>query len=364
MPAQLAPKMPNRKPQRGGRPDGLMLNVLFFVALSVMIVFFIIFTQPGIRAALGIPVSQDAQGNAAAYYTGIRITELMSSNKSTLPDDHGDYPDWIELANLGEQAESLLGFGLSDDPSRVRYLLPDITLAPGEYILIYASGVEQAQAGAALHTPFKLSSIGESVVLFNAAGDPVDQVDMPSMGADESYARQGERFTKTDAPTPGYPNTTEGRETFVRAFTIEDSPLQLNEMMASNRSILVDKDGEYVDWIELYNNGSETIDLSQYALSDDPSRPIQWRFPAGASIAPGGYYLVYASGKNIADPDAPHTNFSLRAEGETVLLSDLLGHTLDQTSYDNLKDDTVWARRMDFSPWLASDTPTPGAANP
>lgn len=326
---------------------------------------FIGLTQPGLREALGIPIAQDAGGTvSAAYYTGIRVTELMSSNKSAYPDDQGLFSDWIEVSNLGESPESLLGFGLSDDGNRARFVFPDIMLQPGEILLVFASGVERTQPDAALHAPFKLSSAGETVYLTNAQGDLVEKIDLPPLGPNVSYARVGNGFVKTDEPTPGYPNTPEGREGFLRAWSREDSALQLNELMASNTRTLVDKDGEYVDWIELHNTGDETIDLSQYALSDDPNNPIQWRFPAGAMIEPGGYFLVYASGKNIADPDAPHTNFRLRAEGETVLLCDLLGHVLDSTTYDNLKDDTVWARWGDRSPWTVIENPTPNDPNP
>ncbi|HML49474.1 MAG TPA: lamin tail domain-containing protein, partial [Clostridia bacterium] len=313
-------------------------------------------TQPGLREALGIPIAQDAGGTvSAAYHTGIRVTELMSSNKSAYPDDQGLFSDWIEVTNLGETAESLLGFGLSDDASRVRFVFPDIALEPGEALLVFASGQEQAQAGAALHASFKLSSAGEAVCLFNAQGDLIEQIDLPPLGPD---AREGNGFVKTSEPTPGYPNTAAGRESFLGAWSMEESSLQLNEIMAANAHTLTDADGEYVDWIELYNRGDETIDLSQYALSDDPSNPILWRFPAGATIEPKGYFLVYASGKNRADPDAPHTNFKLRANGETVLLSDLLGHVLDSTTYDNLKDDTVWARWGNNSPWTVINNPT------
>jgi hypothetical protein len=71
----------------------------------------------------------------------------------------------------------------------------------------------------------------------------------------------------------------------------------INEVVAANISGLADEDGEYNDWIELYNKGSQTVNLQGYGLSDDKTIPLKWQFPA-VTIAPGGYLTVFASEKN------------------------------------------------------------------
>ncbi len=71
----------------------------------------------------------------------------------------------------------------------------------------------------------------------------------------------------------------------------------LNEFVASNGSIVADEDGDFEDWIELYNAGDVPVDLEGWGLSDDPENPFRWIFPAGA-IAPGEYLVVWASGKD------------------------------------------------------------------
>ena len=58
-----------------------------------------------------------------------------------------------------------------------------------------------------------------------------------------------------------------------------DSALIINEICASNKTIIADEDGEYVDWIELYNSGSEAINLKGYGLSDKSGKPMLWTFP-------------------------------------------------------------------------------------
>ncbi len=75
----------------------------------------------------------------------------------------------------------------------------------------------------------------------------------------------------------------------------------ISEVMAANNSVIQDEDGDYSDWIELYNPGDEAVDLSGYGLSDNPDNPYKWRFVT-ASIPAGGYLLVFASGKDRPDP--------------------------------------------------------------
>jgi hypothetical protein len=73
--------------------------------------------------------------------------------------------------------------------------------------------------------------------------------------------------------------------------------LLINEVSASNSTVLVDEDGDYPDWLELYNSGSTTLNLSDYFLSDNGALPFKWRIPA-VSLAPGQFQLVFCSGKN------------------------------------------------------------------
>ncbi len=71
----------------------------------------------------------------------------------------------------------------------------------------------------------------------------------------------------------------------------------LNEFVASNGSVVADEDGDFEDWIELYNTGDVPVDLEGWGLSDDPGDPFRWVFPAG-TIGPGEHLVVWASGKD------------------------------------------------------------------
>lgn len=77
----------------------------------------------------------------------------------------------------------------------------------------------------------------------------------------------------------------------------------INEFMSSNGSTVADEEFEHEDWIELYNNGEEAVDLGSWGLSDSAGNPFKWRFPEGTLIGPQGYLLVWASGKNRGPDD-------------------------------------------------------------
>jgi hypothetical protein len=74
----------------------------------------------------------------------IVINEIMASNDTTIADEDGDFEDWIELINLGNDPVSLLGYGLTDKPDMpFKWVFPDKLLQPGEILLVFASGKDR-----------------------------------------------------------------------------------------------------------------------------------------------------------------------------------------------------------------------------
>ena len=113
--------------------------------------------------------------------------------------------------------------------------------------------------------------------------------------------------------------------------------LVINEFMASNDETVADQDGEFDDWIEIYNNSSTSIDLEGYYLSDDATDLTQWAFPAGSSIDANGYVVVWAD--NDEDQDGLHANFKLSASAESIFLVNADGTVADEVSYvDQITD--------------------------
>lgn len=74
-------------------------------------------------------------------------------------------------------------------------------------------------------------------------------------------------------------------------------PFRINEVMSSNSGVIVDEDGDTPDWIEFYNAGSVSVNLSGYGISDDKAEPFKWTFPSYV-VNPGNYLLVFASDKD------------------------------------------------------------------
>ncbi len=99
----------------------------------------------------------------------ICINEVMTSNTNTYPDELGNYSDWIELYNYGKYEVSLLGMSISDTLGKPgKWALPNITIKPGEFILLWADG--QPERGLT-HLPFKLNRNGEEIGLFTSKPD-------------------------------------------------------------------------------------------------------------------------------------------------------------------------------------------------
>lgn len=116
----------------------------------------------------------------------------------------------------------------------------------------------------------------------------------------------------------------------------------INELLASNSTVMADQDGEFDDWIELYNNGTTAIDLSNYHLSDDSTDLLQWQFPTGTTIGANDYLIIWAD--NDGAQTGLHANFKLSAGGEGVYLSDTGGIVLDAIVFPAQVTDTTYGR--------------------
>jgi hypothetical protein len=128
----------------------------------------------------------------------------------------------------------------------------------------------------------------------------------------------------------------------------------ISEFMAKNDSTLIDGDGNYSDWIELYNTGEEAVDLTQWYLSDDVDDLTQWTFPS-TTIAAGEYLIVFASGQDeVGYTDSLgylHTNFKLSGNGESVVLTQSDQVTIESSfiDYPDQDDDISYGLAQDSS---------------
>ena len=136
----------------------------------------------------------------------------------------------------------------------------------------------------------------------------------------------------------------------------------INELMADNNAAVQSPDGTYPDWVELYNTGDSSVDLSGMYLTDSLVNPT-WQFPSGTVIEANGYLLVWADGNTAQGP--LHADFKLNANGESVGLFASDGETLiDSVTYDKQIEDVSYGRTTDgSSSWSYMIKFTPGEAN-
>ncbi len=159
-----------------------------------------------VTLTLGAPVAQAATPE-------VLITEVLAANTHTIADDRSRYPDWIELHNPTDRPVSLAGYTLTDDADEpAKWGLPTITLTPGDFLLVWASGADRMRAEG-WHTNFRLSRGGEYVGLFGPDGQVVDAVEFGSQRADVSWGRLpgSDQWVAFPRPTPGAANTSSPR---------------------------------------------------------------------------------------------------------------------------------------------------------
>ncbi len=141
----------------------------------------------------------------------------------------------------------------------------------------------------------------------------------------------------------------------------------INEYSVSNISYMLDNYGNNEDWIELYNAGTTTASLTDFSLSDKISEPLKWQFPAGVSLAAGGFIKVWASGRNEVSSGHYHANFKLtqtKDEPENIVFSNPFGAILDQVELEITQKNHSRGRTINGGVnWAIFTNPTAGSSN-
>lgn len=328
----------------------------------------------------------------------------MSSNFRTIADEDGDFPDWIELYNSGTSEINLGAFALSDNESQpLRWVMPPALLGPNEHFLVFASGKNRRGGSGAWKT---VIDYGNTFRYYHGSTPP--DFRWRNVTFDDSGWSQG--------PSPlGYERDANGAEIatevpfgtrvlYLRTtFVVESisevvdailhvdyddafiaslngqpvawgnvphgSSLSHTSFAPSNHEAVIHtggyperfaipdlgtrlRAGENVLSIQLHNVSSESSDLTVIPfLTLAYNRPL----PGGNEISS---YLP-----NDLDSH-PHTNFSLDADREAVILTDTLGNTIDEVYFSGMRSDQSIGRKPDgVGDWFTFIDPTPGAPN-
>ena len=143
----------------------------------------------------------------------------------------------------------------------------------------------------------------------------------------------------------------------------------INEILTENQTGIADEEKDPEDWIELYNRGSQPVDLGGWSLSVDREEEDQWVFPP-ATIAPGQFLVLWASGKDRRTPAGAnrfHTHFKLNPNGDTLTLfgPELPRTIVDEVAYPEQAPNNAYGRQVENgqSFWTYLGVSTPGQTN-
>jgi len=137
--------------------------------------------------------------------------------------------------------------------------------------------------------------------------------------------------------------------------------LVINEIMAGNMSAVADQNGEYDDWVELYNGNSFSLNLNGYYLSDNENDLTKWTFP-NVTIPANGYLIVWCDTAG-GTQSGLHTTYRLSADQEEVYLTDPTGTVIDAVHFVNMPTDKGYARVPNGTGAMQYQTQTYDATN-
>lgn len=304
--------------------------------------------------------------NAYAKKEDIQLNEISLDNGGIISDEKGDYDPWIEIYNLGPGQVNLDHLYLTDDVNDPdQWAFPNLKLDDGEFYLFWADGEVSEGSN---HLSFELLDEGGEIFLYVESAEGnfrlLDEITYPPLIQNSSYGKypdgDGEWQDFSDYPTPNYAN--QENNLVVKLPTM----LFINEFMAENQNTIEDPDdnGNYADWIEIYNSGNQSVDLSGMFLTDFILDPTLWVFPEGSIIGAKSFLIIWAD--NEPEQGTYHTNFKLSGSGEEIGLISNDGSTIiDFIQYSESIQDFSIGRIPDGSDtWdMTMSSPTPGEEN-
>ncbi|WP_010182416.1 lamin tail domain-containing protein [Aquimarina agarilytica] len=142
--------------------------------------------------------------------------------------------------------------------------------------------------------------------------------------------------------------------------------LVINEVQSKNDSTFTDENGEFDDWIEIYNPNEFEVNLADYYISDKPLDPLKWKISntnaIKTTVAAKGYLLFWAD--EDLEQGENHLNFKLKANDEVILTAPDATTLIQVVKFENLNSDLSYGAENDGeSTYEIFSVPTPGASN-
>lgn len=149
--------------------------------------------------------------------------------------------------------------------------------------------------------------------------------------------------------------------TFLISYLSLQAQVVINEICPANADINYDPQYyNFSGWVELYNKSNTTASIGGYYLSDDATQKTKWQIPSGNTIQAKGHILIWCDNAAVG----LHTNFSLDAKGEELILSNASGTQIDYVTFPEQYTNISYGRTNDGGPtWGYLVIPTPAAKN-
>ncbi len=291
------------------------------------------------------------------------INELQAENLTGITNSAGQRTAWVELYNPSTSVVSLSGLYLANSYANLTsWAFPaGASINPGAFKVIFTDGQSGLSTLSELHTTFTLPVGGGNLALsriYNGQPQVLDYVNYTNLLANRSYGSfpDGQSFARQEFQyvTPG--STNNG--------TSAPLTVSINEWMADNTRTLYNPIGSQPDdWFELFNYGPVSVDLTGYYLTDTVTNRTKFLIPAGYSIPPHGFLIVWADNKNPTGSGNLHVNFKLSKNGSDIGLFGSDGNPVDFVSFGPQTTDVSAGRFPDAGSINPLNAPTPGTNN-
>lgn len=309
---------------------------------------------------------------SAKETTGLYINEYSTSSTATLTDDEGDFVSWVELYNSTDKDINLKGCSLSDDFSnKTKWTFPSVRIKAGEYLVVYLSGKTKAyeKDSTVIHADFVLNGEEEFLYIFDKNSKVIDSAQVFDLTSNLTCGRPAdnvETFAFFAKATPGKANKLKAFESVDSARYTGNKSISITEVAAVNTTVPQSSQGEYFDYVELYNNTSKDINLKDYKLSDSKKAESFKTLPDKV-LKSGEYIAIYCDDTDrvSATTGNIYISMGLNRYGETVYLIDKNGIVIDSLEYSRLSSGYCAGRDINSTDdVLYYSTLTPAKKNP
>lgn len=316
------------------------------------------------------PGTNNAVRASLPAFPPVWLNEVVPAPSAPVVDNAGDADPFVELFNPTSTVADVSGLWLGDSlATPQRWQFPADTLVPARgSLVVWLDNEPSESVPGQPHATFRLPASKGSVVLSRLQGNPGAVAVLDSLEYDALPAGRGLGSVPDGDPdarrplyvaTPGKTN-----DAFVPKVEVV-----INEVLASNTSVLADAaDGDFDDWIELYNPAATPADISGYFLTDDLANKTASVLPAGTVVPAGGFLLVWADGE-VGQTDVAkgwfHVGFSLARGGEAVGLFAPDGSPVDGFAFGPQTNNVSLGRYPDGpgNDLIPIEGPTPAAFN-